>query len=450
MSDAKEITLPIEWRSYQNELRHAMKTKKRAIIVYHRRAGKDLACWNIMLIEALKRKGIYYYVLPTYRQARRAIWEAMDHEGRKFIDYIPRELLASRPNNTEMKIDLQGGSIIRLIGSDDFDAIRGTNPVGVVFSEFAYQKPEIWSLVVEPTLRMNAGWAIFNSTPYGKNHFFELWNTAQRNPDVWYSKLMTVKDTGLVSQKELDELYENGISQETIQQEYMCSWDRGVEGSYYGRILHQIREAGHIRNIVPDDYARVYTACDIGIGDSTSVWWFQVVNNEIRFLDYYENSGEPLIHYIRIIEERGQKYNYRYAEHFAPHDICQRELGTGTTRLLIAADAGLKFTVLPMSPVDLGIELTRKLLRTSYFDQTKCKKGIEALESYHKRWDDKNRVYSQHPCHDWSSHAADAMRYSCTAIQDFVLENSGSLTPDKLRKLRMESRGIKEGFDHHF
>lgn len=435
-----KVELPIRFRKYQYPLFEAMEGKKRAIIVFHRRAGKDITCWNIMLIKALtERKGAYYYIFPSFKQARKAIWEAIDNDGRRFLDYIPKECIVSKPNSTEMKIELKGGSIIRLLGSDDFDSIRGTNPVGVVFSEFAYQKPEIWHQIIEPALRINGGWAIFNSTPYGKNHFFNMYNYAQQFSEDWYFDIASIKDTGVVEESELDILRDQGVSEETIQQEYYCSFDRGVEGSYYGRIIHKLRDAGNICTVHHDEYAKVYTAWDIGIGDSTSIWWFQVVRQEIHFINFYEAAGEGLAFYSRILDEYGKKHNYQYAEHFAPHDIRQRELGTGVTRLQIAEEAGIKFTVLPAKPVDTGIELVRKLLHKAYFDEKLCKKGLEALESYQKRYDEKHRVYSNNPLHNWCSHAADSMRYACTAIEDYIVRDGSTLSPERLKEIRQEA-----------
>lgn len=438
----KEIRLPIRLRKYQYPLLEAMETKDRAIIVFHRRAGKDILCWTLTFLKALQRKGAYYYIFPSFRQARKAIWEAIDNDGRKFLDYIPRELLASKPNSSEMRIELKNGSIIRLLGSDDFDSIRGTNPIGVVFSEFAYQKPEVWSQIIEPALRINYGWAIFNSTPYGKNHFFNMVNHAQSNPDEWFCQICSISDTGIVKEADLDSLRSQGVSEETIAQEYKCSFDRGVEGSYYGRSMHYLRTNGHITRVHHDEYAKVYTAWDIGIGDSTAIWFFQVIRDSVHFIDYLEASGEGLPFYVRRIDELGKQYGYRYHLHFAPHDMKQRELGTGISRLQMAQELGIDFVVLEATPVDTGIELVRKLLPKCYFDADSCKRGIEALESYQKRYDDKHRVYNTRPLHNWCSHGADAMRYACLGIENHVLRSSG-LTPEKIKELKAQARGIQ-------
>ena len=423
----KEVLLNMyKPRSYQYELEQGLLDKKRAIAIFHRRAGKDLCSWNILIRQAIERKGIYYYTFPTYKQARRSLWEAINNDGVRFLDYIPPDLLAKPPTNVEMKLDLVNGSIIRFLGSDNYDDIRGTNPIGVVLSEYAYQRQEIWTMILEPILRLNGGWALFNSTPYGKNHFYELYQYALQNPSKWYVKLLTIEDTKLVKPEELDELKAQGVSEEVLEQEYRCSFSRGVEGSYYARMINDVRLRGQIGPVLHDPYHRVYTSWDIGIGDSTAIFFFQVIRygQEIRFIDYYEASGESLEHYAHLLDQYGMKKKYKYAEHFAPHDIKQRELGTGTTRLQLAESLGVEFTVVPLKSVETGIEICRKLLPRCWFDDVACKKGITALESYHKRYDIVRKCYSDHAEHDSSSHGADSFRYACSGIEDFVLNKS--------------------------
>lgn len=413
-------------REYQFDLEQGLIKKKRAIAIFHRRAGKDLACWNILIRQALQKKGVYYYAFPTYKQARRSLWEAISNDGVRFLDYIPKPLLARPPINTEMKIDLINGSIIRFIGSDNYDDIRGTNPLGVVLSEYAYQRQEIWSMVLEPILRLNGGWALFNSTPYGKNHFYDLYQYALKHQKEWYVKLLTIEDTGLVKPEEIEELKKQGVSEEVLEQEYRCSFTRGVEGSYYARVINDIRIRGQIGQVLHDPYNKVYTSWDIGIGDSTAIWFFQVLRQgqEIHFIDYYEASGESLEHYAHVIDQYGVQKKYKYAEHFAPHDIKQRELGTGVTRLQLANDLGIEFTVIPIKSIETGIEIVRKLLPRCWFDETNCRQGLIALETYHKRYDAARKSYSDHPEHDCSSHGSDSFRYACSGSEDFILNKS--------------------------
>ncbi len=170
-----EVQVPAQgWepRNYQLPLLKYMTQSKRglrAVVAWHRRAGKDLTCVNIVAIKALQRVGTYWYVLPYGNQARRIVWNGMTGEGKKFIDYFPRELV-ERKSEQEMRIHLKNGSVIQLMGSDDPDKMVGANPVGVVFSEYSISDPSAWQLI-NPILAENGGWALFNGTPRGENHF---------------------------------------------------------------------------------------------------------------------------------------------------------------------------------------------------------------------------------------------------------------------------------------
>lgn len=201
---------------------------KRGIWVLHRRAGKDKTCWNILIKAAFERVGVYFYILPLLTQARKIIFDGIDGSGFPFMGHIPDPTIASQ-NATEMKIKLINGSILQVIGSDNIDAIVGTNPVGVVYSEFALQKPEAWDFI-RPILRENDGFALFQSTPRGRNHFFEMWKNAAGDP-AWFKERLTVEDTldengnRYVTDAMIDQDRREGMSEALIQQEYYCSFD---------------------------------------------------------------------------------------------------------------------------------------------------------------------------------------------------------------------------------
>jgi len=222
------ITIPHEFkpRPYQLELFKAMDSGyKRAIVVYHRRAGKDKSLFNLLIKKAFERKGVYYYLFPEFAQGRRVIWDGVDGSGFKFLDHIPEQLI-QRKNSTDMKLELVNGSVIQVIGTDKFDKVRGSNPVGCVFSEFAFQNPKAWH-IVRPILAENGGWACFNSTPNGKNHFYKMYNMALNNQN-WFTQFLTVDDTKdwdgnpIITQEAIQEEIDAGMSKEMVQQEFYC------------------------------------------------------------------------------------------------------------------------------------------------------------------------------------------------------------------------------------
>ncbi len=414
-----EITIPHKFqpRDYQIPLFRAMDSGfKRAVCIWHRRAGKDKSLFNLAVKKAIERVGAYYYFFPTYQQGRKILWEGMDRDGLKFLDHVPKQAIKSI-NNQEMKLELINGSIIRVIGTDNIDSIVGTNPVGCIFSEYSLQDPTAWDFI-RPILAENGGWAVFNYTPRGHNHGKQLFDMAQRMPETWFSQKLTVDDTHAIKPEVLDqervEMIERTGNEAHFLQEYYCSFDAPVEGAYYGSQMLAAERSGRITNVPYDPALPVHTFWDLGVNDSTAIWFLQLVGKEVRCIDYLENNGEGLAFYVQEL----QKKSYVYGDHYGPHDIEIRELSTGKSRIEFARSLGINFKVIPNLSIEDGIEAVRMVLPRIWFDRTKCERGINALNSYCKEWDEKNKVYKTHPLHNWASHAADAMRGLAVGLRD--------------------------------
>jgi hypothetical protein len=308
-----------------------------------------------------------------------------------------------------MFIRFKNGSTWQLVGSDTYDSLVGSPPIGVTASEWALADPAAWAYL-RPILRENGGWAVFNYTPRGENHGFDLYQMAQNDPEHWFCQLLTVNDTKVIPQDVLDqerkEIIQKDGNDALYQQEYMCSFTVPIAGAYYASHLMKAENEGRITNVPIETSLPVDTFWDLGIDDSTTIWFVQAAGQELRVIDYYENSGEGLAYYAKVLQDKG----YVYGRHFAPHDIQVRELGSGKSRLETARGLGINFKVAPMLSIEDGIEAARNILSRCWFDKTRCHKGLNALKSYHKEWDEKNKVYRPHPEHDWSSHGADAFR----------------------------------------
>ena len=382
---------------------------KRAVLLWHRRSGKDKSLVNFVTKKMFERVGSYFYFFPTYNQGRKILWNGMDRDGFKFTDHIPISL-RKRTDNTSMLIETINGSIFQIVGTDNINSIVGTNPVGCVFSEYALQDPRAWDFI-RPILAENGGWAVFNFTPRGHNHGKAIYDFAKGNPDHWYAQKLTVEDTKAIPlevlEQERTEILAKDGNDALYQQEYCCSFEVPIQGAYYGNLLMQAEKEGRFCNVPYDPAVPVDTAWDLGIGDSTAIWFYQTTGQEIHLIDSYESSGEGLAHYIKVLQER----KYVYGRHTAPHDIEVRELGTGKSRIEIARGLGINFELAPKLSFDDGIEATRNILPKMWIDTTKCERGLNALKSYHKEWDEDNKCYKDHPEHDWSCHFSDSLRY---------------------------------------
>ena len=406
-------------RHYQLPIIDAIENKgyKRVIFIAPRRSGKDIVAWNIIIRQAIKKVGVYWYILPTYSQAKKIIWDSRLNSSVKdgssalsFLDFIPAELI-KRTNSQEMKIVLFNDSIIQLVGSENVDSLVGTNAIGMVFSEYALQSPLAYQLL-RPILLGNDGWALFVSTPRGKNSLYELYQIAQHSPD-WFAYKLTLDDTKHIPMSEIEKERAEGLmSDDLIQQEYFCSFEMGVEGSYYAKYIDRMRLKGQIGIVPWEPSFSVNVAFDLGVRDSTCLIFFQNIGATVRIIDCYEKQKEGLEHYVNVIRSKPYTYN----KFIFPHDIAVQELGSGITRVEKLKQLGIKATIAPNIGIMDGIEAVRSAFAKIWIDEKNCKDLIKALENYRQEYDPKKRIYSSQPLHNWSSHYADSLRYLCVAL----------------------------------
>jgi hypothetical protein len=417
---------------------------KRAVLVWHRRAGKDFNAINICATKMLERVGLYWHLLPTYKQGRKIIWDGFTSDGRKIIDAaFPKELLAGPPRNDLMQIRLKNGSIYQVVGTDDINSLVGSNPVGVIFSEYSLQNPAAWNLL-RPILNENGGWAIFIYTARGRNHGYDLLNNAKKSG--WFTQLLTVDHTKkelrddagefildeqknkiwipVVSYEAIQEDRNTGMPEELIQQEYWNSFDASLVGSYYGQHMNEALMDGRLTMVRHDPNFLVHTAWDIGVSDHCAILFFQIIKNgDIRFIDYIESNSQGFAYYAKKLKEKAEKLKYNYGTHLGPHDLKNREISTGVARIETAKQLGIRFDIVPKLPVADGIDAVRGMLGKCYFDymelddpenkeryEGKCNQLVNALRQYSKEWDDERKIFKDKPNHDWTSHPCDALR----------------------------------------
>lgn len=412
-SNDGKIILPHEWtvRPHQTNFGKAMilEGKKRAVCVWHRRAGKDSSSLNFTAVMAHQTIATYWHMLPTAIQGRHVVWDAIDpRTGIRTIDQVWPNELRSNINNTEMKIELKCGSIWQVVGSDNYDRLVGANPFGVVFSEFSIADPRAWNYI-QPILEENGGWAIFIYTPRGKNHGHELYEMAKGNPD-WFAEILTIDDTlrqdgtPVITPEAYQRVINSGTDPLLAKQEYYCSFDAGLFGSYYGDVMAKVKIGDYPWN----PRKPVHTFWDLGLRDATAIWFGQESENgdAINIIDYMEESNVPLIEWC----SRVNKTPYSYGIHSGPHDIKRRDYSNGQSYLKTAAAHGVDFSICPDIGLRAGIDATKSFIPRLRFNSILTSKGTDALYNYRREYNDKLRVFMDRPVHDWASHGADAAR----------------------------------------
>lgn len=384
-----------------------------AVLVAHRRAGKTVATINDVIRRSITDKkpdARYAYIAPLYNQAKDIAWS--------YLKNYAQPLLAGPPNESELRVDLVNGARIRLYGADNPDRLRGIYLDGVILDEYGDMKPAIWTDVLRPALSDRQGWAVFIGTPKGKNQFYEIMHgnadfPGAVNDPSWYALTLKASETGLIAREELEEALKQ-MGPDQFEQEYECSFEAAIKGAFYADALRRAEDDGRIGRIAIDRGVQVHTAWDLGYTDSTACWFIQAVGKERRLIDYYEASGVGLDHYVAMLREKG----YVYGQHYFPHDVAVRELGSGKSRVDTLRSLGVTPEVGVVHEVLDGINAVRRLLDQCWIDRERCARGLEALKSYRREYDDKLKDWKQRPLHDWSSHGADALRTFATGFED--------------------------------
>jgi len=386
--------------------------KRFNVLVLHRRFGKTVLSINETIDRALRcplKSPQYAYVAPTYGQAKRIAWE--------YLKEYTKEIPGAKPNEAELRVDIPRPHMkdkirFMLLGSENPDTLRGIYLDGVVLDEFAVCDPTIWGQVVRPALADRIGWAIFLGTPKGQNHFFDLYNKARKNPD-WYVCTYRASETKVLSTYEL-RAAKDEMSEEEYLQEFECSFTAANTGAYYQKQMLIAEAENRVTSVPYDSSCFVDTYWDLGIGDTTAIWFLQVVGHEYHLIDYLEMSGKGLDYFVSEINKKP----YTYREHTLPHDARARELGTGKSREETLRTLGMtRLYILPRWQVADGINAVRTILSKCWWDKDKCERGLLALHAYERKWDAKNQIFQEKPKHNWASNGADAFRYLAMGVR---------------------------------
>lgn len=410
------------------------------VLLCHRRFGKTVAAVNDLIREALRRGGEDWraaYAAPFLGQAKAVAWDYC----RRFAGALP----GTRFLESELVCILPNGARIRLVGTENADALRGLYLDDLVLDEPADMERQVWSQVFRPMLADRQGRALFCGTPRGTdNLLYDVWQESGADTSgLWSRFRFPASVTGCLPEAELAAA-RRAMDESEYRQEFECSFAAALRGAYYAALLDQAESEGRITRLAPDPALPVHTAWDLGMDDATAIWFFQAEpSGAWRMLDYYEAGGEGLAHYARVLRCKAAPAGsgapgdmpalagrgFVYGRHIAPRDIRVRELGTGQSRLESAAALGIRFSVAPGLPLADGIDATRRRIPRLWFDAEHCARGLRALRAYRRQW--RRHGEATGPLHDWTSHAADALRYAATGFRPDM--SAGTAAPVRAR-----------------
>lgn len=399
---AQRITIPYAPR--RAFLPYHESSKRWRVIVAHRRAGKTVATVNQLIRSALtcdKPSPRAAYVAPLFKQAKDVAWSYL----KEFTRVIP----GAEANESELRVDLPNSGRVRLYGADNPDGMRGIYLDDCVLDEFADMRPRVLPEIIRPALSDRRGSLTIIGTPRGHNDFYDAYQNALNDND-WYSVMLKASETGLVAAEELDAARKM-MTPEQYEQEFECSFEAAILGAYWGREMAQAEAEGRVCDVPVDPALPVHTAWDLGVKDTTAIWFFQVLAGGLNIVDFYEASGVGAAHYVDVLNSKADEGGYKLGMCLVPHDAKVTEWGTGRTRIETVQRLGLKLDLVPDQSVADGIEAARLTIPTVRFDRERCKLGIEGLKQYRKEWDEERKVFKPKPLHDWASNPADAWRY---------------------------------------
>jgi len=410
---ANHITIPYRPRPLQAQFHQ--EAARFSVAVCHRRFGKTVMAVNWLLREILtcpRDRAQGAYIAPTYSAAKRIAWVML----RDYAGVIP----GAKFNEAELRCDLPDGQRIWLLGSENPDSLRGLRLDACCLDEYADMNSRLFPEIVRPALSdFGDGKCLWIGTPRGENQFKEIYDHAVERMEAddpeWYAMRFPASETGVLKQEELDAAKAT-MDESQYLQEFEVSWSAALVGAYLSAALDSADLDGRITKVPWEPNLEVHTAWDLGVADSTVIWFYQTYRGDpgVRIIDYYEASGEGLHHYISELKTRP----YVYGRHHFPHDVMVRELGSGMSRYEILQGLGVRCHVVPKLSLQDGIEAMRAIIPRCYFDRANCADGLRKLRAYHRKFDERTGDWKDRPNHDANSHAADAFRYLALGLRD--------------------------------
>jgi len=408
-----KITIPYKPRPQQAMVHKELDKYRYAVLCCHRRFGKTVMMINHLIRSAMTNKNHnprLAYIAPTYSQAKKIAWD--------YLKYYTQKIPGTKWNESELRCDFINGARISLLSSENPDSIRGIYLDYCVADEASQINQNLIDEVITPALSDRRGKLVLVSTPKGMNNIFYDYYQKAQHDDKWFLYKAKASETKIIDQEELDAaLAVMGLAK--FKQEFLCDFTGTSKGSIYGDLVNELEDNKRIGGVPYDPAHLVNTAWDLGYTDATAIIFFQQINHNIHIIDYYSNEKEALPHYAEYLKNK----DYIYGNHYAPHDIEQTDFSSGYTRREVANNLGIRFRVVNRTSLEDGIHAVKMILPRCKIDSDKCSDLLIALRHYHRKYNDKERVYKLKPVRDFSSHPMDALRYLATGIQEQQITN---------------------------
>ena len=426
-----QILLPNNWqpRAYQRSAWAYLENGGRhAELIWHRRSGKDEVALHWTACAAHERIGNYWYLLPQASQARKAIWDAINpHTGKRRIDEVFPHELRSFTRNNEMIIGLKCGSSCQVLGSDNYNSLVGSPPVGVVFSEWALANPAARAYL-RPILAENGGWQIFNTTPRGRNHAYRTFHAAKADPRA-FAQILAASDTGSMTKERLDlerAAYIADFGQDAgealFSQEYECSFEAALLGAVLGRSIERARREDRIAEDIGYDPegSPLVLSSDIGFSDTAAWWFWQPMIGGFHLVDYMQGSGNDADDWVQKIQARAAERGYKLDKIYLPHDARAQSFATKHSAIerFLSGFGAEVCRIVPQSRIADRINAARRIITRCAFAMPECQDGIDALSSWQFIFNEDTRSFSNEPRHDWASHPGDAFSYGAQMLEE--------------------------------
>jgi len=403
-----KIQIPYTPRKHQAYIHQELDKHRYAVLCCHRRFGKTVMVLNHLIRAALTNTNHnprYAYIAPTYKQAKSIAWD--------YLKFYTKNIPGTKWNESELRCDLVNGARITLLSSENFDSIRGIYLDACAIDEVAQVSQGLIDEVIVPALSDRKGKLFLIGTPKGMNNiFYDYYQKAQADPK-WFLYKAKASETKIVDEEELSNAL-TVMGKAKYDQEFECSFIGNLEGSIYGDLVQELDDKGNIGAVPYDPSLPVNTAWDIGYNDSTSIIFFQLLNHQLNIIETYENDNEALPHYIKFLQDK----DYIYDTHYGPHDLDVTEFSNGKTRREVASALGVRFRIAPRILLEDGIHAVKMILPRCKIDSNNCADLLIALRHYHRKFNDKERIFKSKPVHDFSSHMCDALRVLATALDE--------------------------------